>query len=171
MGVTDMNLLLLYILVFSVKTIVGLTDGEKISALEKRVEDLETTLSGLEPLFVERYGLIRRCTTPVVQHGEVDCPDKLDPGAWCSVVCNPGYIVTPGQGVTQCREGGFWTKELQCEIPLVMVAGGAESDGASGVELISLYPSTGCDKDIADIRSTREGAGMQWHDYEKPSYL
>ena len=136
---------------FSVKTIVGLTDGEKIFALEKRVEDLEKTLSGLETLFVERYGLIRRCTTPVVQHGEVDCPDKLDPGAWCSVVCNPGYIVTPGQGATQCQEGGFWTKELQCEIPLVMVAGGAESDGASGVELISLYPSTGCDKDIADM--------------------
>merc|ERR1719431_743672 len=146
-----MNLLILYILVFSVHIVVGLTDGEKISALEKRVADLEKTLSGLEPLFVERYGLIRRCTTPVVQHGEVECPDKLDPGARCSVVCHTGYIVTPGQGATWCQEGGFWSKELQCEIPLVMVAGGAEGEGSSGVELISLYPGTGCDKDITDM--------------------
>merc|ERR1719431_287176 len=104
-------MLILYILVFSVHIVVCLTDGEKISALEKRVTDLEKTLSGLEPLFVERYGLIRRCTTPVVQHGDVDCPDKLDPGVWCSVTCQSGYIVTPGQGGTQCQEGGLWSKE------------------------------------------------------------
>jgi len=162
MGVTEMNLLLLYILVFSVHSVASLTDGEKISALEKRVADLEKTLSGLEPLLVERYGLIRHCTTPVVKHGEAHCPDKLDPGARCSLVCNPGYIATPGMAVTQCQENGFWTKELQCEIPLVMVAGGAEDEGGSGVELISLYPSTGCDKDIAEMPLI-EGAPRSLH--------
>jgi len=146
-----MNLLMLHILVFYIHIVVGITDGEKISDLEKRVADLEKTLSGLEPLFVERYGLIRRCTSPVVQHGDVECPDKLDPGVRCSVVCHPGYIVTPGQGTTQCQEDGFWSNEMQCEIPLVMVAGGADGEGSSGVELISLYPSTGCDKNITDM--------------------
>ena len=162
LAVSEMNLLLLYILVFSVHSVLSLTDGEKFSALEKRVADLEKTLSSLEPLFVERYGLIRHCTTPVVQHGEANCPDKLDPGAKCSLVCNPGYIATPGKEGTQCQEDGFWTKELQCEIPLVMVAGGAEGEGASRVELISMYPSTGCAKDIAEMPLI-EGAPRSLH--------
>ena len=138
----------------SLKSVLAITDSQKISALEKRVESLEATLDALEPLFVARYGLIRNCLVPTVPNGEAQCAEKLKPGARCSVVCNPGYIATPGKDDTSCKEDGFWTVDLQCEIPLVIVSGGTvdqTNGGDSGVELISFYPSKGCDRNIADM--------------------
>merc|ERR1711892_1019605 len=86
------------------------------------------TLSNFEPLFVARYGLIRNCLTPIVPNGEANCDEKLRPGAKCSLVCNPGFIATPDKDVTRCK-----------------------NDGYSGGELLSFYPSKGCDRNIADM--------------------
>eukprot|EP00092_Neocalanus_flemingeri_P008993 GFUD01009677.1.p1 GENE.GFUD01009677.1~~GFUD01009677.1.p1 ORF type:complete len:515 (+),score=81.44 GFUD01009677.1:118-1662(+) len=167
-----------FLLWISVQGVVGVTDSDRISALEKRVESLEAlekhvesleaTLNAIEPLFVARYGLIRNCLTPIVPHGEAQCEEKkkdwmtkdaqsITPGSKCSVVCNPGYIATPSKDVTHCKEDGFWTVDLQCEIPLVLLSGGVvdqSNNGDSGVELLSFYPTTtsgGCDRNIADM--------------------
>ena len=153
------------LLLLSVQCVFSLTDGEKISALEKRLADLETTLIDLEPLFVARYGLILHCVTPTVQHGEAQCEGNLKPGTKCSVICNPGYIATPGKDVTSCQEDGFWTEELQCEIPLVLVSGGTVGQGDSGdsgLELLSFYPSSGCEQVIADM-PLAEGSHRSLH--------
>jgi len=147
--------MLIFCVLLSVPSALSLSDREKISALEARVTALETTLSDLEPLLVSRYGLIRHCLVPEVHHGVADCPDQLGPGVSCTVVCDQGYIATPGKEVTICKEDGFWTQELQCEVPLVLVGGGA---GDSGVELLSFYPSQGCDKNIAELPLTESAA-------------
>jgi len=138
----------------SVQTKFAVSESDRVSALEKRVEYLEATLSGLEPLFVARYGLIRNCLTPIVPNGEANCDEKLKPGAKCSLVCNPGFIATPDKDVTRCKKDGFWTVDMQCEIPLVLVSGGTvdqSNDGDSSVELLSFYPSKGCDRNISDM--------------------
>lgn len=136
------------LLVFLLPCAKSLSDTEKIAALERRVTSLESTLSALEPLLVSRYGLIRHCLVPDVQHGVAACPDQLGPGVSCTVVCDQGYIATPGREVTKCKEDGYWTEELQCEVPLVLIGGGA---GDSGMELLSFYPSQGCEQSIADM--------------------
>jgi len=146
------------VLSISALQILALSDSGRISELEKRVESLEGTLSGLEPLFVARYGLIKNCETPPAQKGETKCEDKLKPGAKCWIVCDTGYIATPGKEVTHCKEGGYWSVDLQCEIPLVLVSGGTvdqSSNGDSSMELLSLYPSSGCERNFADMPSRR----------------
>eukprot|EP00092_Neocalanus_flemingeri_P098524 GFUD01125649.1.p1 GENE.GFUD01125649.1~~GFUD01125649.1.p1 ORF type:complete len:469 (+),score=91.01 GFUD01125649.1:119-1525(+) len=145
--------ILVFILGFS-SHVYAEPESDRISALEKHVDYLEATLNDLEPLFVSRYGLIRNCMTPTVLNGKAQCDEKLKPGAKCSAVCNPGYIGTPGKVVTSCKEDGFWTDDLQCEIPLLLVSGGTvdqTNNGNSGVELLSFYPSNGCEMKITDM--------------------
>jgi len=93
---------------------------------------------------------------PQVQNGEAVCPTKLKPGALWRVRCYPGYIKTPGRTETRCKQGGLWSRQLQCEIPLLLVSGGIvgpSSAPESGMELISLHPSTGCEVSIPDMPS------------------
>jgi len=151
-----MRKLILYILftVWNLHRVFSLSDHERIIYLEEKVESLETILFSLEPQLVRRYNLIRQCETPVVVHGEALCPSKLAPRSKCSLVCDPGYIETPGKGSTQCKEGGNWSVEMSCEIPLLLVAGGSVDQGKEGdstVEVISFYPSTGCNVKIPDM--------------------
>ena len=57
------------------------------------------------------------------------------------MICNPGWIPTPGRyhevfdltydiivdhQFTQCVEGGTWSVDLQCELPLLVIAGGLQ---------------------------------------------
>merc|ERR1719186_264048 len=156
--------ILFLLLELSVPAVFAVTESERISALEKRVESLEAlekhvetleaTLNSLEPQLVARYGLKRNCVTPSVINGEALCIHKIKPGVRCSAVCNPGYIGTPGKTDSHCKDDGFWTVDLQCEIPLVLVSGGnvdQSNNGDSGVELLSFYPSKGCDRNISDM--------------------
>ena len=132
----------------------ALTNSQRISALEKQVEELEASVDSLESLFVARYGLIRQCERPVVLNGKAKCPTKLKPGSSCTVVCDPGYIATPGKGSSSCITGGVWSAELNCEIPLLLISGGTvdtSNNGYSGVEAISVYTSTGCDVTLPDM--------------------
>merc|ERR1712013_176911 len=132
----------------------ALTNSQRIYALEKQVEELEASVDSLESLFVARYGLIRQCERPVVLNGKAKCPTKLKPGSSCTVVCDPGYIATPGKGSSSCITGGVWSAELNCEIPLLLISGGTvdtSNNGYSGVEAISVYTSTGCDVTLPDM--------------------
>merc|ERR1719431_567077 len=86
-----------------------------LQSLEERVAELETSLAALEPLLVARYGLVRQCEVPQVQNGEAVCPTKLKPGALCRVRCYPGYIKTPGRTESRCKQGGLWSRQMQCE--------------------------------------------------------
>ena len=93
------------------------------------------------------------------------CPEKLPPGSKCSVVCNPGYIATPGKHTTMCKNDGFWTLDMECEFPLVIVPGGMidqSKDGDSSVEVLSLYTSKGCDRQIPD-RPLADGSHRTLH--------
>jgi len=136
-----------------IKSALTLNDADRIAALEKRMEALEL-------LCTARCGLERHCLVPSVQNGQARCPEKMPPGSKCSVVCDPGYIATPGMDTTSwmdttsCKKDGFWTRDMQCEIPLVVVSGGYVDQGTSGdssVEVLSLYPSTGCDINIPNM--------------------
>ena len=108
----------------------ALTDSERISVLEQQVADMQAYLDNLEPLLVQRYVLIWQCEIPKGKHGVVTCAKKLKPGVTCQIVCDPGYIETPGKSEARCRTGGIWSIELQ---------------GDSSIEVLSLYPSQGCD--------------------------
>ena len=88
------------------------------------------------------------------------CPEKLPPGETCSLKCNTGYVKAPGKEIATCRKDGFWDLDLECEIPLVVIAGGmvdASNDNInkvvedSSVEIVSLYPSQGCNPIIPDM--------------------
>jgi len=130
-----------------IKSALKLIDSDRIAALERRMESLEL-------LCTARCGLERHCLVPSVQHGQARCPEKMPPGSQCSVECDPGYIATPGKDTTNCKKDGFWTRDMQCEIPLVVVSGGSvdqASTGDSSVEVLSLYPSTGCDINIPNM--------------------
>ena len=117
----------------------GSFSQNEIEALKDRVEKLETTLSNLDQYLMTNYGLIKHCTLPHVANGEESCDKKLSPESECKVVCNSGYIATPGNDKAVCQEGGVWSNELQCEIPLLVISGGTmnqkESEGGevSGV--------------------------------------
>ena len=137
------------------------TDSQRIAGLEERVASLEATLNNLETFLEARYELKRRpltCQHPQVPNGGASCGDgDLTPGAQCTVWCNSGYIATPGKVINRCKEDGSWEGELQCEIPLVVVSGGNTNTrhggqaGDSGVEVLSLYPSKGCNTIIPDL--------------------
>jgi len=128
----------------------GSPESDRIAELERKVKDLETALNDLEPLFVARYGLTRHCLPPIVAHGEAKCDSKLSPGSECTLICDAGYIETPGKSAATCREGGVWSSELQCEVPLVLISGGSEESDESDMELLSFYPSTGCDISLSE---------------------
>ena len=148
-----------FFLLVSVSSSYRLSQEERINALELRVEVLETAMDGFEPMLAARYNLNRTCITPEVVNGEAMCQyvtckkkgicaKKLKLGSKCLAVCNPGFIATPGKDVTLCKEDGSWTIELQCEIPLVLIGGSGKD---SSTELLSLYPSQGCDVKIPDL--------------------
>ena len=82
------------------------SEAERISSLESEDEDLKSALSALEPELVARYGLILQCEKPTIPNGEASCSKNLKPGAQCSLMCNTGYIKTPGKTSTRCQEGG-----------------------------------------------------------------
>ena len=104
-----LKMILFWVLFLSIENVMSNTDADRISKLEQRVVLLEGTLASLEPLFVARYGLIRQCEVPLVTNGEAKCPEKVEPGEKCTLLCNPGYISTPGKDHTTCKEGGFCT--------------------------------------------------------------
>jgi len=132
----------------------ALSDSERISALEKQVEKLKASLDAIEPLLEARYGLIRHCEQPVVPNGQAMCSKILKPGTKCYLKCSPGYIATPGKRLTKCRTGGVWSAKLRCEIPLLLISGGTvdtRNTGYSGVESVTVHPSTGCDIKLPDM--------------------
>ena len=98
------------------KLLAALTDSQRIFALEKQVDELKTSFKALEPLLVARYGLIRQCEKPIVPNGLAKCPTKLEPGSCCSVICNPGYIPTPGKSSSSCSTGGVWCGVLSWSV-------------------------------------------------------
>jgi len=140
---------------------------EKDGGLEKRVSRLEKIIEDMEETWVARYGLIRRCTTPIVEHGIAQCTEetKMKPGTTCSLVCNSGYIATPGRSSTKCLENGWWSLELQCEEPLVVIAGGQISDDVhdSSIEVIDFTASKSkCRLNIPDM-PVRDGTPRNLH--------
>merc|ERR1712142_229738 len=124
----------------------GSSGSDRIAALERRMDALEL-------LCVARAGMERHCLVPDVLNGKANCPKKMPPGSSCSVWCNTGYLPTPGKDTTECKDDGFWTREMECEIPLVIISGGLvdQGSGDSSVEVVSPYPSKGCDKKIAPM--------------------
>jgi len=144
----------------------SLVQAGKTASLEARVSKLEKIIEDMEELWVERYGLIRRCTTPKVEHGLADCDtsNKMKPGTKCSVICNSGYIATPSQSVTECLESGWWSTQLQCEVPLVVVAGGQVGDDMvdSSIEVIDFNNNTTCHLNIPDMPE-RDGKPRNLH--------
>ena len=50
----------------------------------------------------------------------------LTPGRKCKVICDAGWVPSPGAQVTTCQQGGHWNIQLSCEIPLLVLAGGLE---------------------------------------------
>ena len=63
----------------------------------------------------------------------------LRPGVECKVVCNPGWIPSPGQSFTRCEIGGQWSSKLQCEEPLLIIAGGfGEQNGPKALNNIEV---------------------------------
>merc|ERR1712142_1164689 len=124
----------------------GSSDSDRIAALERRMDALEL-------LCVARAGMERHCLVPDVLNGKANCPKKMPPGSSCSVWCNTGYLPTPGKDTTECKDDGFWTRDMECEIPLVIISGGLvdQGSGDSSVEVVSLYPSKGCDKKLAPM--------------------
>ena len=68
-------------------------------------------------------------------NGEAKCPEKIEPGEQCTLLCNPGYIATPSKDHTICTEGEFW---------ILLVSGGATDQGDVTSELISFFPSKWC---------------------------
>ena len=121
-------------------------DTDRIAALERRMEALEL-------LCIARSGMERHCLVPHVPNGIASCPKKMPPGSKCSVKCNPGYLPSPGKDTATCKDDGFWSMEMECEIPLVIISGGLidQGSGDSSMEVISLYPSQGCDKKLSSM--------------------
>jgi len=121
-------------------------------SLEERLTNLEKVVSQLEESLVKDYGLIKRCRVPQVEHGEASC-DYVDlkPGSKCKVICDAGWTPSPGKQLTRCQEGGEWDVALSCELPVLVIAGGLGKrkrelrDTQNNVEVISVYPSVGCD--------------------------
>ena len=128
-------------------------------SLEERVEVLEELVMDLEYKIVREYGLVKRCQLQQVDNGISVCRFEgiwvenrffkkalildLRPGVECKVVCNPGWIPSPGQSFTRCQIGGQWSSKLQCEEPLLIIAGGfGEQNGPkalNNIEVIIKY--------------------------------
>lgn len=147
-----------FILVMSTSSLVRAHQSceDKVARLEARVEKLEQILENLEDRWVERYGLIRRCEHPVVDNGSAVCETskKMKPGTKCSVICNPGYIASPGHRSTECVNlGRSWSNPLKCEVPLVVIAGGQVADDMvdNSIEVLDLENDKTCSHNIADM--------------------
>jgi len=148
-------------------------DG-RITALEKRVDALESAFDGLGPKFAARYNLKAACMTPEVQNGKAICEHKkcrkghcvtMKTGERCYAICNPGFVPSPGKEKTYCKDDGSFTVELQCEIPLLMISGGnvgSNDETDSTVELVSLYPSHGCDANVTSMPEKNQ-QGRRFH--------
>jgi len=128
------------------------SSGFKVESLslEQRLTKLEKEVAQLEDSLVTDYGLIRRCRLPQIEHGKASCNFKdLKPYTLCKVICNPGWIPTPGKQFAWCQEGGEWNTVLKCELPVLVVAGGVDKsmdeDVRNSVEVISVLPGEGCD--------------------------
>jgi len=137
------------------------------NSFEDRIKALESRMDFLEKLCTARAGMERHCLPPDALNGKAICPEKLPPGATCSLKCNTGYIATPGKEIATCRKDGFWDLDLECEIPLVVIAGGMVDKNNitaedSSVEIISLYPSQGCNQTIPDMPEA-DGAHRTLH--------
>jgi len=167
--------LILLLLLSLQKTVFGATSAEKLCILEKkmdvlepvglkihpssnsledRIKALETRMEYLETLCVARSGMKRHCLPPTVLNGNANCPEELPPDTTCTVTCNTGYIATPGKDTTTCKKDGFWDRDLECEIPLVVVSGGIVGNSNTGddsVEVVSMYPSQGCNITIPNM--------------------
>jgi len=164
---------LLIFLGVSLPPVTPATDAEKLLALEKRMDVLEPVgmntrlvtpdtdriaalerrMESLELLCIARSGMERHCLMPDVLNGVAICPKKMPPGTRCSVKCNAGYLPTPSKDTATCKDDGFWSIEMECEIPLVIISGGLvdQGSGDSSMEVISLYPSQGCDKKLSPM--------------------
>ena len=60
-------------------------------------------------------------------------------------MCNPGWISSPGQSFTKCQVGGQWSNKLQCEVPLLVIAGGfGEQKGASALNSLEVISIRHC---------------------------
>ena len=118
------------------------------------------------------YGLVRRCRLPVLDHGQASCRfHDLRPGTECKVsvtslfsprltsleaVCDPGWLASPGLERSRCLEGGEWDTDLQCERPVLVLAGGLQYDNRSSLEVVSLVEVEGCNFTIPAM-SEEEG--------------
>jgi len=141
------------------------SDSDRLAFLEKRMEALDL-------LCVARAGMERHCLVPEVLNGEASCPKKIPPGSKCAVKCHPGYLPTPGKDTAKCKDDGFWTREMECEIPLVIISGGLvdQGSGDSSVEVLSLYPSQGCDRKLEPMPLS-DGASRSLHNmFYLPKY-
>lgn len=142
-----MNLFLILPLIFF------LTQSEGVE-LEERVTKLETYIEQLEPLLVKKYGLQQRCMLPTPANGRAVCSsDQFKAGDTCRVVCDSGYMVTPGRHNTTCLTNGTWNRQLNCEIPVVILSGGHidESVTDSSVEILDLHNDKKCKSTIPDM--------------------
>jgi len=123
-------------------------------SIETKITRLKLRMDRLETRCVARAAKKRFCLPPKVVNGWAQCPEDLPPGTKCSVRCNTGYIATPGKDVAICMKDGFWNNDLDCEIPLVVLSGGIVGETNSGddsVEVVSLYPSSGCNITIPNM--------------------
>ena len=121
------------------------------------METLENSFGTFESLLVSRYGLKRNCEAPVIPNGEAKCPDEILPGKTCTLLCDPGYSAIPGKAQTRCKEDGFWSVQMQCEVSLLLVSGGSTSGSTGDItsELVSFFPSKGCDFTMPDMPTPR----------------
>ena len=54
-------------------------------------------------LFIKELRAGQHCQPPSVANGKTNCPDEIIPGATCSVICDSGYIATPGKERANCQ--------------------------------------------------------------------
>jgi len=134
----------------------------KYQELEERLMKLEKIVEDIEPTFVRRYALIKKCHVPIIEHGLAQCDQEtnIKPKTRCRLVCNAGYIATPGKDVTHCQEDGEWTVQMKCEVPLVVIGGGQVSEdlGDSSLEIIDFENRSKCTHKIPDMPTVNSTA-------------
>ena len=94
--------------------IYSLSLEQRVTEMEKQLSDLTGLVANiLEQELVDRYGMIRRCPLPTVDHGEVECSNEdRKPGTTCKALCAPGYIASFKSST--CEKGGqTWSNELR----------------------------------------------------------
>ena len=83
--------------------------------------------------------------------------------------------MTPGRGEARCKEGGHWSLDLSCELPLLVVAGGVKEDNTEGninsVEVISPLESEGCNVSIPNMPGTRALHSLIYDTVTSPGLL